>query len=54
MKKLINKEFSIEDIEKESEMSKEELFKMRLDIFKCLISQFRVDLHNIQCANEQE
>lgn len=54
MKKLIGKEISIEDIEQCNDINKEELFKIRLDIFKCLISQFRVDLHNMQCANEQE
>ncbi len=54
MKKLINKEISIEELEKGNEMSKEELYRMRLSIFKSLMAEFRQELHNIQCKNEQE
>ncbi len=41
MKKLINKEISIKELEKGNEMSKEELYRMRLSIFKSLMAEFR-------------
>lgn len=54
MKKLTNNNNDMLNLDHEEDIAAEDKFLMRLELYKMLMQQFRTDLHNIQCTNEQD